>query len=46
MDYELTGGGRWLREALDPQRAPRERSAEVDSGEPGTEPADSSLAHP
>ncbi|RBO79813.1 hypothetical protein [Nocardia puris] len=48
VDYELTGGGRWLRAALDTQRAApaSKKSAEDDSGKPGTEPADSTLAHP
>ncbi|MEV0033366.1 hypothetical protein [Nocardia sp. NPDC050793] len=48
VDYELTGGGRRLRAALDTQRpAPGSaESAEADSGEPGTNAANSSRAHP
>ncbi|MFD6221228.1 hypothetical protein [Nocardia asteroides] len=47
VDYELTGGGRRLREALDTQPATgNTEPAEADSGEPGTDTADSPLAHP
>ncbi len=48
VDYELTGGGRRLREDLDTQQAApaSNDSAEDDPGEPSTEMVDSSLAHP
>lgn len=47
VDYELTGGGRRLREALDTQPATgNTEPAEADSREPGTDTVDSPLAHP
>ncbi len=47
VDYELTGGGRRLREALDIQPATgNAEPSEADSGEPGTDTADPSPVHP